>query len=76
MTADEDDVEMRDEAAALYSVYGDDPELAMAIKLSMLEEEAKQTIVPDEPYSGEPNTVTLQFRLPDNSKLVRRFNFE
>ncbi len=34
---------MRDEDAALYSIYGDDPELALAIKMSMLEEEAKRT---------------------------------
>jgi hypothetical protein len=32
---------MKDEAAALFSVYGDDPELAFAIKMSMLDAEAK-----------------------------------
>ena len=53
------DVVMRDEDAALYSQYGDDPELAYAIKMSMLEEEAKRAQVPDEPPLGEPNSVTL-----------------
>ena len=60
---------MRDEDAALYSEYGDDPELAFAIKMSMMEEEAKKMQVPDEPALGEPNSVNLQFRLPDGSKL-------
>jgi hypothetical protein len=32
---------MSDADAALYEGFSDDPELAMAIKLSMLEEEAK-----------------------------------
>lgn len=34
---------------ALYSEFADDPELAYALKMSMMEEEAKATIVPDEP---------------------------
>lgn len=34
---------------ALYGEYADDPELAYALKMSMMEEEAKQTAVPDEP---------------------------
>ena len=37
------DVEMHDEDAALYQAYGDDPELAYAIKMSMMEEEAKRS---------------------------------
>lgn len=39
-----------DEADAfMYESYGDDPELAMALKLSMMEEEAKKMVVPEEP---------------------------
>ena len=64
---------MHDEDAALYQEYGDDPELAFAIKMSMMEEEAKRTQVPDEPDIGTPNSVNLQFRLSDGSKLQRRF---
>jgi hypothetical protein len=70
---EKDDFEMRDEVAALYSAYGDDPELAFAIKMSMMEEEAKRMQIPDEPDVGSPNSVNLQFRLPDGSKLQRRF---
>jgi hypothetical protein len=36
---------MHEEDAALYSEYGDDPELAFAIKMSMMEEEAKRSQV-------------------------------
>ncbi len=64
---------MHDEDAALYQAYGDDPELAFAIKMSMMEEEAKRSWVPDEPQEGAPNSVNLQFRLSDGSKLQRRF---
>ena len=53
LVADED-VDMRDEAAALYSEFGDDPELAMAIKMSMIEEEVKRAVVPEEPESTDP----------------------
>lgn len=69
------DVNMRDEDAALYSAYGDDPELAFAIKMSMMEEEAKRLQVPDEPPEG-PGAVNLQLRLPDGTKLQRRFHAE
>lgn len=72
----DEDVDMRDEAAALYSEFGDDPELAMAIKMSMIEEEAKRMVVPEEPPASDPQAVTVQIRLPDNSKLLRRFNFD
>lgn len=41
-----------EEAAALYTAYGDDPELAFAIKMSMLEEEAKNLVIPDEPIAS------------------------
>lgn len=62
-----------DEAAALYTAYGDDPELAFAIKMSMMEEEAKRLTVPDEPAAGAEGSVTLQLRMPDGSKVTRRF---
>jgi hypothetical protein len=48
-----------DSEAALYSAYGDDPELAYAIKMSMLEEEAKAMVVPDEPSTTDPQAVTF-----------------
>jgi hypothetical protein len=55
-----EDQMMKDEAAALYTAYGDDPELAFAIKMSMLEEEAKKLHVPEEPPAqGTPNVITL-----------------
>jgi hypothetical protein len=50
---------MRDEDAALYSQFGEDPELAFAIKMSMLEEEAKKVQIPDEPDQGAPFSVNL-----------------
>jgi UBX domain len=59
--------------AALYAQYGDDPELAFALKMSMMEEAAKQLTVPDEPPVGEPGSVNLQLRLPDGSRVQRRF---
>jgi hypothetical protein len=64
---------MREEDAALYTAYGDDPELAFAIKMSMMEEAAKNLIIPDEPAAGSDNSVTLQLRMPDGSKITRRF---
>ena len=50
---------MRDDFdAALYQDFGDDPELAYAMKLSMMEEEAKKLVVPDEPTdTADPITV-------------------
>jgi hypothetical protein len=68
------DAEMAD--AALYGAYGDDPELAFAIKMSMMEEEAKKMIVQDEPDPSDPSSVSLQLRLPDGSRLQRRFHAE
>ena len=59
----------------MYEEYGDDPELAYAMKLSMMEQEAAALDVPDEPPEGaDPSTiVSLQIRMPDGSKLQRRF---
>ena len=50
---------MKDEADALYSVYGDDPELAFAIKMSMLEEESKKMVIPDEPSVTDPCALNI-----------------
>jgi len=43
----DDDVKMED--SSIYNAYSDDPELEYALKLSMMEEEAKKLVVPDEP---------------------------
>lgn len=37
----------------MYEEYGDDPELAYALKLSMMEEESKKLEVPDEPTDND-----------------------
>lgn len=55
--------------ASLYAAYGDDPELAFALKMSMMEEEAKKLMVPDEPDVSVPGSVNIQLRMPDGSKL-------
>lgn len=72
------DTDMNDMDAALYAGYADDPEMAMAIKLSMLEEEANKMSVPDEPQeSADPNTfATLQLRFKDGKVVKRRFFHE
>jgi hypothetical protein len=70
----DDDADMKDEAAALYQAYKDDPELAFAIKMSMMEEEAKKLVVPEEPDANAPDSVNIQLRMPDGSKLQRRFS--
>ena len=66
---------MDDMDAALYAGYEDDPEMAMAIKMSMLEEEASKMTVPDEPSEDvDPNTfATLQLRFKDGKVMKRRF---
>ena len=65
---------MSDEEAALIAQYGDDPELLMAIKASMQEEQMKVLVVPDEPPAdADPaKVVTIQAKCSD-SKLQRRF---
>lgn len=40
---------MNEADALMYQGFEDDPELAMALKMSMMEEEAKKMQVPDEP---------------------------
>ena len=64
---------MEDEDAALYAAYGDDPELAFALKMSMMEEKAKALVVPDEPDVSTPGSVNIQLRMPDAQKIQRRF---
>ena len=72
----QDDVPMpSQEDAYMYDAFGDDPELAYALKLSMMEEEAKKQVVPDEPPSTtDPSLViSLQLRFADGSRLLRKF---
>ncbi len=47
----------------------------MALKMSMMEDEAKKVQVPDEPTASDDPTevVTIQFRFSDGSKLMRKF---
>ena len=59
--------------ASLYAAYGDDPELAFALKMSMMEEEAKKLVVPDEPDISVPGSVNIKLRMPDGSEHKRRF---
>lgn len=62
-----------DEMASLYAAYGDDPELAFALKMSMMEEEAKKLVVPDEPDASAPGAVNIKLKMPDGSTQLRRF---
>ena len=64
---------MQDEDAALYAAYGDDPELAFALKMSMMEEKAKALVIPDEPEVSTPGSVNIQLKLPDGQNIQRRF---
>ena len=64
---------MREEEAALMSAYADDPELAFAIKMSMMKEEAKKLTFPDEPHASIPGVININMRLPDGTKLQRRY---
>ena len=67
--------QMTDEEMAIMASYQDDPELAQAILQSKRDAEAASMVVPEEPAaSSDPDTMTtLQIRLPDGSKLLRRF---
>jgi hypothetical protein len=60
---------MEDEDAALYAAYGDDPELAFALKMSMMEEKAKALVIPDEPEASTPGSVNIQLKLPDGQNI-------
>lgn len=60
---------MEDEDAALYAAYGDDPELAFALKMSMMEEKAKALVIPDEPEVSTPGSVNIQLKLPDGQNI-------
>lgn len=59
----------------MYADFGDDPELAYALKLSMLEEEVKKMTIPDEPKDtdDQSSVSTIQLRFPDGQKLIRKF---
>ena len=54
------DVQMSDEDAILIAQYGDDPELLMAIKASMQEEQMKALNIPEEPSAdADPASVVV-----------------
>ena len=55
--------------------YGDDPEMIQGIMMSMQTSEIESLHVPDEPPAdSDPATFsTIQMRMPDGSKLQRRF---
>jgi hypothetical protein len=54
------DVQMSDEDAILIAQYGDDPELLMAIKASMQEEQMKALNIPEEPPAdADPASVVV-----------------
>ncbi len=54
------DVQMSDEDAILIAQYGDDPELLMAIKASMQEEQMKALNIPGEPPAdADPASVVV-----------------
>ena len=75
MGSQQQDVQMSESDAFMYQGFEDDPELAMALKMSMMEEEASKVKVPDEPKDTDDATqvVTIQFRFSDGSKLMRKF---
>lgn len=51
---------MSDEDAILIAQYGDDPELLMAIKASMQEEQMKVLNIPEEPSAdADPASVVV-----------------
>lgn len=45
--------------SSLYSEFGEDPELAYALKLSMMEEEAASLKVPDEPADTDDQATVV-----------------
>jgi hypothetical protein len=57
----------------LAAEYGDDPEMILGIIESMKMDEVQKINVPVEPDAGAEGVVNLQLRLPDGSKLTRRF---
>ncbi len=62
-------------AALLSNQYGDDPELAYALKMSMEEQQKSSMQVPPEPSdSTSPEDITnINLRLPDGNRLQRKF---
>ena len=69
---------MSEAEKALYEQFSDDPELAYAMKLSMMEEEASRIVVPEEPSNEtDPSqVVNILFRLPDGKKFQRKFSVD
>ena len=68
-----------DQQSELYKTlaaeYGDDPEMIQGIIMSMQASELDQLTVPDEPGAdADPaQVVNIQLRMPDGTKLVRKF---
>ena len=59
----------------LAAEYGDDPEMIEGIMMSMQANEMDSVTVPDEPSADtDPaQVVDMQLRMPDGSKLQRKF---
>ena len=59
----------------LAAEYGDDPEMIQGIIMSMQSSEIENLTVPDEPAASEDpaNVVNIQLRMPDGSRLTRKF---
>jgi hypothetical protein len=72
-----DDQPTVDTQSELYQIlaaeYGDDPEMIQGIMMSMQANEASSLDVPDEPAEGTENSVSITLRMPDGSKIGRRF---
>lgn len=57
----------------LAAEYGDDPEMIQGIMMSMQATEASSLDLPDEPAEGSDNCVNISLRMPDGSRISRRF---
>jgi len=57
----------------LAAEYGDDPEMIQGIMLSMQASEEQNLEVPDEPSADSDAAVNIQLRMPDGTRLQRRF---
>ena len=66
-----------DTSSELYQIlaaeYGDDPEMIQGIMMSMQASEEQNLEVPDEPATETDGAINIQMRMPDGSKLQRRF---
>ena len=66
-----------DTQSELYQIlaaeYGDDPEMIQGIMMSMQATETSNLEVPDEPAADTEGACTISLRMPDGSKIQRRF---